>query len=223
MEVLEQVKERPILFKGDMVTAILDGRKTQTRRVVKPQLGTNPYDKFVHVEATEQDGWYYWWDYICGPGSCDVDQEYRYIKCPYGKPGDELWVRETFSLPYHIQELGLKPSECHPELEVHYWADGDPESGDWTWPKPSIHMPRWASRIQLRVTDVHVERVQDISEEDAITEGVTVPEGEDVLKPITDARTWFSILWDNINAERGFGWNADPWVWVVEFERIKPV
>lgn len=163
------MKERPILFSGPMVRAILDGRKTQTRRVVKPRQGM-------------LDDW-------------------TGLPCPYGKPGDRLWVRETC---YFEQPHG----------EVIYRADPgsekalDPEFTGLRW-RPSIHMPRWASRITLEIVNVRVERLQDIRVDDARAEGVTAK------WPVHGFRN----LWQSIN---GFGsWDANPWVWVVEFRNME--
>jgi hypothetical protein len=187
------MKERPILFSGPMVQAILDGRKTQTRRVVKPQ-----------PEYWEQTGGYHYpldkKPYRGAPvGRVRSIDEYR---CPYGQPGDRLWVRET----WHQYAGG----------EVIYRADYGPESyqaGAKGW-RPSIFMPRWASRITLEITGVRVERVQDISADDARAEGVSAP---DVLP-----RSKFATLWDSINAKRGYGWDMNPWCWCVEFKAVQP-
>lgn len=171
-------KERPILFSGEMVRAILDGRKTQTRRVMKHQNG-------AHL---------------------------AFQKCPHGNPGDCLWVRESFrlSVPAHEGQTG------YPIYRANF--KDDPILGIW---KPSIHMPRWASRITLEITGVRVERVRDISEEDAKAEGW--PRDQELFPTVNTsykANLWFERLWDSINAERGFGWDVNPWVWVLEFKRV---
>ena len=176
-------KERPILFNGKMVQSILDGRKTQTRRVIKPQPVSNPFPL---------------------------------QRCPYGVPIDLLWVQETWVkwdagiayLADCLNRHGVE-SEDSKRCRLDYGV---------IW-KPSIHMPRWASRITLRVTDVRVERVQEISEADAQAEGVSA--WHDTNNG-TVYRPEFRTLWDSINAARGFGWDANPWVWVVEFERVQP-
>lgn len=176
------MKERPILFSGEMVRAILDGRKTQTRRVVKPQLG----DLFDYE--------------TCSPKP----------SCPYGAPGDRLWVRETFSL------LGGQ-AEYRATRRM-----GEPAA---PW-RPSIFMPRWPSRIDLELTAVRVERVQDISEADAIAEGVKFYDD-----PNTSAVKLFIALWDSINAKRRdprsgqilpYSWADNPRVWSLTFRRIRP-
>lgn len=182
------MKERPILFSGPMVLAILDGRKTMTRRVVKPQPA-----KSCNV-ASET--------------ACDLLAR----GCPYGAPGDRLWVRETFAL----MEQRMSP----PEMQggVLFRASWTYLNTEPIW-RPSIFMPRWASRINLEITGVRVERLQDISEQDAISEGVTVtwygdngPEDFDHIKPFTQ-------LWSKINGQAS--WDANPFVWVVEFRRVE--
>jgi hypothetical protein len=187
------MKERPILFNGEMVKAILDGRKTQTRRPVKPQpgpLGIHPAMRRQMVEK------------------------------PLGTIGDQLYVRETFS---------LKDSSHEDSPNVVYRADQDSDRMVWT---PSIHMPRWASRITLEITGVRVERLQEITEEDAEREGVEsvkygsetfwkahgknlLPEGGELVVTRTAAQS-FRTLWQSIYGN----WHANPWVWVYEFRKM---
>jgi hypothetical protein len=192
------MKERPILFSGDMVRAILEGRKTQTRRPVKPQ----PVwiaDPFVPFKTVDAD-----------PNGI--------IKCPYGQPGERLWVRERCTgwltyddgqrVCYHADGTILKVDRPagHPE--------GGMLLGECDAVRvPSIHMPRWASRILLEIVSVRVERAQDISVEDCIAEGIPEVAGGDTSRP---AR--FAMLWDFIYHARGQGWNTNPWVWVIEFK-----
>jgi hypothetical protein len=231
------MKERPILFNGEMVNAILDGRKTQTRRVTKCK---GPHGVVVG------DNWPLWEDEY---------GDWHPEKCPYGQPDDQLWVRETFMVEtnlgyqdvYDVPSCPLGPVKWNKDDE---WTDGhyfecpryrasepdimlvDIDGAPCRW-KPSIHMPRWASRIDLRITNIRVERVQDISEKDARAEGVSDPgkylgyyDGSMVLDCDPDEenektyRGGFAFLWDSINIRRGFGWEVNPWVWVVEFERI---
>lgn len=214
------MKERPILFSAPMVRAILLGSKTQTRRVVKH----HPSDDGNMVLVDHGDGW---WPYRSDDGERPVvngGDEIPY-RCPYGQPGDRLWVREGFSGPHYRE--AFPPSLWHELDEIHYWADGNPVDGDWTRPRPSIHMPRWASRILLEVVAVRVERLNEISEADAIAEGVE--RAGDRFKqymPMFDASAYdpalakssYSQLWESINGPGS--WDANPWVWVVEFERI---
>jgi hypothetical protein len=188
------MNERPILFSSPMVRALLDGSKTQTRRIMKPQ------------------------------PSLGQDFGGR-VLCPYGQPGDRLWVREAFSGPRHQEHH--PPRDWHSTDEIHYWADGCPSCNDWTKPRPGMFMPRWASRITLEITGVRVERLVDISEDDARAEGITdggclnCGESETncgCLNPQPDARDSFIHLWESINGPGS--WAANPWVWVVEFRRV---
>lgn len=221
------MKERPILFSGPMVRAILEGRKTQTRRIVKPQPPTR-YTKLFYDPA------WFWSPTTSGSGG--EQQDLRLIpKSPYGVPGDRLWVRETWS-----PRNDLEP-EASDERKRHYCcykADGGDLSDEWhphdKW-KPSIHMPRWASRITLEVKRVRVERLQDISAENAIDEGaMTLPnrptyeaecravrEAGIAKPPLGDGPLErFARLWDEINGAGS--WAANPWVWVVEFKLVAP-
>lgn len=211
------MNEKPILFNSEMVRAILDGRKTQTRRVVKlPQNADLSW-----IASINQDGagdWVAW-------GPKPVTDEFSRkmypngggIKCPYGRPGDLLWVRETFCVVDDSRFNGLrwvdyKATPKYEESDPAGWdnAPDDPEALKW---KPSIHMPRWASRITLRVTGVYVERLWQMSVSKMEAEGVMEVD-DDNKHPLTP----FITLWDSINARRGYPWESNPWVWVVEFE-----
>ena len=187
------MKERPILFSGQMVRAILDGRKTQTRRIVKN--ATGPFWNHSGYRIVMRDGFTFWETHG------GIPNEYGpAFACPYGKPGDRLWVRETWA-----------PAEWPPTgPPAVYRADEGMFASRW---KPSIHMPRWASRINLEVVSVRVERLQDISEEDALAEGITLVERG--TSPVDQ----FNKLWESINGPGS--WEANPWVWVVEFKRIE--
>ena len=196
-------RARGILMSGPMVRATLDGRKTETRRVCRVQ----PFklDGLWHAFYPWGDG---------GHGIYDTEEEMReeftrllLRRCPYGQPGDRLWVRETWRIGD-----GMNPEGD--EKKPTYAADW-PDAREFVKPwRPSIHMPRWASRITLELVEVRVERVQEITEEDARAEGC--PEG--FRHPID----WFSQLWDSLNDARGFGWVVDPWVWVLRFRRVVP-
>jgi hypothetical protein len=205
-------KERPILFNTEMVKAILEGRKTQTRRVMKSQ----PTETLL-AEYSEINKKY-------NSNKTHADYLLECIVCPYGEVGDRLWVRETFWVDHEAPSWLYKA-----DLPIH-WDAKDTEHGDdvdivesdykWT---PSIHMPRDMSRILLEITKIRVERVQDISEEDAKAEGVYPAR----FRPFDDGdkqtyKKGFIELWDNINASRKLGWSANPWVWVVEFKQVKP-
>lgn len=193
------MKERPILFSGPMVRAILDGRKTQTRRIVKPQPVPQLYPNTEDVYFVDWHGKQWWWN-------CQRDHPNFFEKaCPYGQPGGQIWVRETWRV------FGGREYEYqHERSSVIYRADSEMRGPDYgvcaEW-RPSIFMPRWASRITLEITAVRVERLQDISEEDAKAEGFT-------------HREHFIRLWDSINSVTTF--DTDPWVWVIEFRRVQP-
>lgn len=164
------MNERPILFSAPMVRAILDGRKTVTRRIVKP-VGND--DAFVLLDHGK---WFWPYRSDDGESSITADGNETPHSCPYGQPGDRLWVREAFSGPHCMDASdgckAVPPSKWGDCSRIWYWADGNPTEGDWTRPRPSIHMPRWASRITLEIVSVRVERLQDISYEDALAEGV---------------------------------------------------
>ena len=213
-------RERPILFSGPMVRAILDGRKTQTRRVVK--LGTRKVDIASYTKLL------------------DI--------CPYGAPGDRLWVRETFAVDVPGCPGGFSYRADHRD------PDGDGPANPMTW-RPSIHMPRAVSRILLELTDVRAEPLCEISEDDARAEGAPARIAEavsfDAAKqevPAKDAtaselakhlmreaaaragaldpaapshRAGFAFLWDSINAKRGFGWAKNPVVWALTFKQVE--
>lgn len=187
------MRERPIIFSPPMVRALLAGTKTQMRRVVKPR----PMPAGGWAVAARPRGFeLVHWD--------NDEQEWRAIACPYGQPGDRLWVRETWG---HF-ERSPKPGD-----RIYYRADGECVALE-PW-RPSIHMPRWASRITLEITDVRVERLQDISAQDCVAEGVrtTMREHDAVM----DLRDQYGDLWESINGPGS--WDANPWVWVVEFKR----
>lgn len=245
--------ERPILFSAPMVRALLDGRKTQTRRILTRNnvevLGaswrgkSHPWQGLRFAEAVAREN-----SPISGTRDphlavpfCHPDDEPMptaecgvYRVHPVIQPGDRLFVREAFSgLLRHdaVPRLGrpaAPPRSWSPNDPIWYWADGNPTEGDWTKPKPGIHMPRWASRLTLTVTDVRVERLQDISEGDCIAEGafVATPRGHDhgqifvhrdpaVTWQTMTPRAWYHELWDTIN---GAGiWDANHWVVAVTF------
>ena len=198
------MKERPILFSAPMVRAILAGTKTQTRRAVK-STGMYAIDASIHGEEVARR-----------------ELAALATRCPYGQAGDQLWVREAFSGPHCMDASdgckAVPPSKWGDCSRIWYWADGNPTEGDWTRPRPSIHMPRWASRILLEITAVRVERLQDISETDAEAEGIQeiVDAGVDHDGTPRDA---YRALWEQINGADS--WSANPWVWVVEFKRAE--
>ena len=193
-------KERPIIFSGDMVNAILAGNKTQTRRVIKPQ----PW----LIDPAEKE--YHKWE-------CYDGKNYYLIECPYGQPGDRPWVRETFgyiTLAENEVFTARRPDGC--PVRIYYKSEANREGWvdmvPWT---PSVFMPRWASRIMLEIVSIRVERLQDISEADAFAEGIS---GGDWLgDPVGE----FKKLWNSINEKRGFGWETNCWVWVIGFKKLE--
>lgn len=229
------MKVRPILFSGPMIRALLDGRKTQTRLVVKPQ---PPTGSVLHQYTREHEqsdlansfGWFVQEAGDLWP--CNRDDRAR---CPYGVPGDILWVRETWSVGALVDEDAPSKMNAWSERPF-YHADGEPPKfSGYGRVRPSIHMPRWASRLTLRITDVRVERVQDISEEDAEAEGSFLGKCScsDMQTPMTGLYATFRqtgcsihgeefrALWDSINKIRGYGWDANPWVWAISFDVIQ--
>lgn len=188
---LKTIKERPILFSGPMVKAILEDRKTQTRRVITTQQPMTG-EGFKLYRAGENE-----WFYQRG------DMQWGIFKNPYGVPSDHLWVRETWAQDlagelFFAADYKAKPST------VEKW-------------KSARFMPRRAARVTLELVNVRAERLQDISEEDARAEGVRA-----TLAALgsNGYRAWFSALWDSINSKRGYSWDSNPWVWVLEFKRI---
>ena len=202
------MKERPIIFSAPMVRAILSGAKTQTRRIIKPQPNIiyRLTDDKIQVVHTNQ-------------GACDdIDlADSQFVV------GRRLWVREAFiHEPADYCWEASVSIPCRPALTV-YRADheGDTRGAGW---KPSIHMPRWASRITLEITDVRVERLQDISEADAIAEGCRPIRPEIVLDGLIirtgrSAVDEYRQLWQSIHGPES--WNANPWVWVIEFKKLE--
>lgn len=217
-----EVRERPILFSGPMVRALLDGRKMQTRRVVKCVGGLRRGDRWAGP-ANPASGRLVYRDGGAWDDALEFPRAAPIAKCPHGQPGERLWVRETWG--YCPESPGGIEYRASWTLD-----DEQSETRDFNW-RPSIHMPRWASRITLEITGVRVERVQEISEEDAAAEGAftlderlkqdaartCLAEGRESCGP----RDYFRELWGSINGERpGCSWDANPWVWVIEFQRI---
>ncbi|MGP2939738.1 hypothetical protein ACX8XK_00080 [Serratia marcescens] len=210
------MKERPVIFNSEMVRAILDGRKTQTRRVIA---NVSPDNCIPLQKRTKtKDGIY-----------THVMDATGYGLCPFGQVGDRLWVREAYQGPlfnFDQMETYLEDTSKFERPEFcEYRADGGktPEYYDaddnlrYGW-KPSIHMPRWASRITLEITAVRVERLNDISEEDAKAEGVA-PSQHIITPPEALYRVGFLKLWQSIYGVDS--WGANPWVWVIEFRRVE--
>ncbi|ECE8260912.1 hypothetical protein EVI75_15625 [Salmonella enterica subsp. enterica serovar Hvittingfoss] len=204
------MKERGMIFNAEMVSAILSGRKTQTRRPIK-------WKQTRFTEIAERDDGSLWpWAEDCERGG-DI-----WFACPYGEIGDRIWVRETFrvhsratdvaTLVYRASVRNSWTEQTHRVPVAVCNKPATPEK--WT---PSIHMPRWASRILLEITDVRVERLRDLNEEDAKSEGIT-PSAGGVL-PGWEYRINFRDLWMDIYDTDN--WEANPWVWVIEFKRVE--
>lgn len=218
--------EKPILFNTDMVKAILEGRKTCTRRIIKSQPKACNHEQYEGAEwkneptqwGVDEDGHYYCT--LCGNGHsfAETTSGIKGIKLPY-KIGDVLWVRETWQ--EWTDGYAYKVGGNYPQSFIDKW-------------KPSIHMPRAAARIFLRVSNIRIERLQDISEEDAIKEGcngVKCEKEHDYTLDescgycnnsgyIEPPQLQFLYLWDSVYAKQGNGWSDNPWVWVIEFERV---
>lgn len=248
--------ERPIIFSGAMVRAILAGTKTQTRRLVQPMGGRQrewltleEIGRVPHGKMT--GGGWQMHHYHAGTRFRGVDIEHDsplgWIRSPFGEPGDRLWVKETW-----YDDDGLREPDDHSADLIEYRADHDcraweagcpcrDDNGRSTW-RPSIHMPRWASRLTLEVTGVRVERLQDISAEDAIAEGLSklskdggqtwkygIPDRDGLPGGDDDGMHWrdwsqdprmaFATAWSAINGKRA-SWTSNPWVWVVGFRRV---
>lgn len=216
------MKERPILFSAPMVRAILDVRKTVTRRVVKPQFQTTPVDVVDGAPSWDSPTNY--------AGEVQMNTQ-RGKPCPHGKPGDRLWVRET-CLINDYREAAV-PVDERADCEIHYRADGIPDfEGEEElirW-RPSIHMPRWACRILLEITDVRVERLQGISDAEIEREGIdleALADGQDRYDMChagsgAEGRPTLRTAWRHLWESTGGDWDANPWVWVIEFKRVRP-
>ena len=221
------MKEKPILFSTEMVKAILAGKKTMTRRVIKPQ----PKEQLKCVIQHETKGRSCWME----ENADQLSKDFKFHK--YYEVGDILWVRETWA----IHDLMLKPKKLNPndeawfykrkfspEMVPHVVYAADYPVGSWkgAWRSPR-YMPRTAARLFLKVKDIRVERLQDITEEDTKAEGVLwnrarkLNELEKSNNIIDNAKALFMHLWGSINSKRGYGWDLNPWVWVVEFERVE--
>lgn len=197
------MKERPIIFSGPMVRAIRADLKTQTRRIVKPAPDRD-FGRRCVVQPHELAG--------------EINAG-RLRNSAYGVPGDRLWVRETFagSIAYERQGYPLKEWGN----KIWYLADGEPRSGQWTQPRPSIHMPRCLSRITLEIVSVRIERLHVITNADALAEGVDVHPNHHGKPPtsIYSAVQAYRDLWESIHGPGS--WDANPWVWVIGFRKVE--
>ncbi|EMO2287735.1 hypothetical protein REY87_001020 [Klebsiella variicola] len=245
------MKERGMIFNGEMVRAILDGRKTQTRRIMNVQPESNQFGLLHITSSTKRSdiGKYHWAE----SNATGNHVRSKLFSCPLGSVGDRIWVRETWAILGNEdgccidwEEKICKGDErsaariyrasCE-QKPNNYGPWSIPDDADWkpytkdyqyegAW-RPSIHMPRWASRILLEITDVRVERLNAISEEDARAEGIIdggclncgEPEPCGCANPEPDATDAFAYLWQSIYGQEN--WNANPWVWVIEFKRVE--
>ena len=208
------MKETGLIFKAPLVRAILEGRKTQTRRIAKP---------VRHPDLGN----------VYSPGALVLEHEPQHVinrACPYGQPGDRIYVRETARSCRAYEVQGYPPSQWG-NKPIWFEADGTPPGAETAWATkatPAIHLPMFAARIWLEITGVRLELLQDISEEDAITEGIEraddffgctcwkaygEPEGADVVCP-DDPIGSFRTLWESTGGD----WNANPWVWAIDFK-----
>jgi hypothetical protein len=227
------MSEKPILFSAPLIPAIQDGRKTQTRRIVEsrtiyPHGAFWDHGAYEPVEITPAV-----WSFRLKDSKslCTASRGAPVFKCPWGTAGTQLWVRETWCCAMDDGEYLYSP-ECKQvclyqatETEhiikdsgnggTEYRKDGT-EASPWV---PSIHMPRWASRITLEVVKVLVQRLVEITEEDANAEGFP---SHLSVQTLTPARSDFAAFWDSLNSKRGFGWAVNPYVWAITFRRIKP-
>ncbi|HHI0523748.1 TPA: hypothetical protein ACP4QZ_005074 [Klebsiella variicola] len=216
------MNERGMIFNGEMVRAILDGRKTQTRRPIKWK-----QTRFTEIGEREDGSKWPWSE--DAEHACDF-----WHPCPFGAVGDRIWVREVFfPAPLEMQSEPPRKTMWNiayrdgMQMEKLAPAEYNPTIYNYERWTPSIHMPRWASRILLEITDVRVERLNAISEEDARAEGIIdggclncgEPEPCGCANPEPDATDAFAYLWQSIYGQES--WNANPWVWVISFERVE--
>jgi hypothetical protein len=197
------MNEHPIIFSTPMVQALLDGRKTQTRRIIKLRDGSLPDD--CDIPAHEKDTLI---DYVMDFSK--TFPQWQQLDCPYGKAGDRLWVRES----YHLAG------------SLFYKADGEPDRETldlypkWKW-RPSIFMPRCFSRIALEIVNIWVERIQDINYFEIMLEGAPLSNYPHHNNSSSDALfEWWISLWNSINEKRGYGWEENLYVWTIEFKKL---
>ncbi|MDA4663936.1 hypothetical protein NY608_18840 [Enterobacter hormaechei] len=200
--------ERGMIFNGEMVRAILDGQKTQTRRIMQVQPDTPEFGlrRIIESSIANEIGMYFW----SQEDARGIKARSKQFFCPFGDVGDRIWVRETWAeAGASAPDLILYRANYPAHVPTHYENVPPAEDVRWT---PSIHMPRWASRILLEITDVRGDQLNDISEEDARSEGISGSSARDVKEA-------YAALWRSIYGSDS--WRANPWVWVIEFKRIE--
>ncbi|MEC7314245.1 hypothetical protein Q5681_19275 [Klebsiella pneumoniae] len=220
--------ERGMIFNAEMVRAILDGRKTQTRRVMKVQPESNQLGLLLITDSTKRSdiGKYHWAE----SNATGNHVRSKLFSCPFGAAGDRIWVRETFCPVDDTQYGGEKwvDYRATPRYEASHPAgwDSAPNDAEALKLRPSIHMPRWASRILLEITDVRVERLNSIHDVDAMREGIqnltTCSHADFGIPGVVNAQhpvRAFQLLWESIYGADS--WRANPWVWVIEFKRVE--
>jgi len=235
---MSNVKERPILFSAPMVRAILDGRKTVTRRPVK---GWQIPIEDTSVAAGERHRWmaiaqrdprYGFGVFGATEAECAKELE-EFAPCAYGRRGERLWVREAWATDAQVDSIA--PRDLSQREPILYPADGSIRQTGCSMitqgrGRPSIHMPRWASRILLEITDLRVERLQDISDAEIEREGIdldVLADGQDRYDMChagsgAEGRPTLRTAWRHLWEVTGGDWAANPWVWVVEFKRVQP-
>ena len=221
--------ERGMIFNAEMVRALLSGRKTQTRRIMKVQPESNQLGLLLITDSTKHSdiGKYHWAE----SNATGNHVRSKLFLCPFGAVGDRIWVREGFfPAPLEMQSEPPRKTMWNiayrdgMQMEKLAPAEYNPTIYNYERWTPSIHMPRWASRILLEITDVRVERLNAISQADAIAEGA--PPSHPSIDCVSQeygfpdfSRSWFGQTWQHIYGEES--WNANPWVWVISFERIE--
>lgn len=207
------MKDRPIIMGADSVRAILEGRKSQTRRVVKPQPDSGV--RYNQIVLAGYAGW--------------TDGHGYPLRCPYGVVGDRLWVKESYMLrsrydfdkPSQVPEAGRDRDEIWCVADRSRDKNGEyiaPPKSTWGVTRNALFMPRWAARLLLELTGVRVEKLQAITHRDALAEGVSY----DVSKPNGSPLARFERHWQILNAKRGYPWQSNPYVFVLEFRRLEP-
>jgi len=201
------MKERPIIITGNRPRLILDGIKTMTRRVIKPQ----PLNTQITVKYIDHSDY---WQF----GRGEYDQSAHCVRCPYGQVGDRLWVRETWATENRYNHL--KPSEVPRTAKIWYLADEQYDPFVMGIIRPSIFMCYWMSRARLEITELRAERLQEISLEDIQAEGCEPPDWHisGLARKYYDN---FTRIWDSLNAKHGYGWDLNKWVWVISSKVIK--